>query len=92
VKAAFPPDSSLLQDLTLTASDDTSASLTAVLSVLDHLSMSDLDPIVSSITDQFAALNIPQTPYVSYSAPDDPDSEPPPSSAPPPSSNPPASS
>jgi hypothetical protein len=67
VKAAFPPDSTILSDLQLTASDDQTASITIVVN--DSASGYGSDgiwPIISSIWDQFDSLSIPQVATIVY--------------------------
>jgi hypothetical protein len=67
VKAAFPPDSSILSDVQLTANDDTTASITLVINdQSDQYGATGIWPIVESTNDQFSALSISQTPVFSY--------------------------
>jgi hypothetical protein len=73
VKTTFPPDSTILSDLQLTASDDDTASVTVIVN--DQASNYGTDGILdvlSAIWDQFASLNIPQGLDVSYCVASDP--------------------
>jgi hypothetical protein len=71
VKTTFPPDSSNLSDLQLTASDDTTASLTIVLND-PAPTTAGMWPIVDAIWDQFNTLNIPQATVISFCWSSDP--------------------
>jgi hypothetical protein len=71
VKAAFPPDSSSLSDIQLTASDDTTAAVTIVLNDPDPTS-GGLMPIVQELWDQFTSLTIPQVAEISFCLSSDP--------------------
>ena len=73
VKAAFPADSSILSDLQLTASDDTTASITIVVNdQASGFGTDGIGPIMLAIWDQFRAATIPQGTDISYCLASDP--------------------
>jgi hypothetical protein len=75
VKAAFPPDSTILSDLQLTASDDNTATITILINDGASGYGSDgIAPVMQAIWDQFDALDLPQNTDISYSLASDPSS------------------
>ena len=86
-KLCLPPDTTLLLDLALDSSDDTTASLVVTINTSPSDGNTDFQLVVDTITDSFHALGVPQQPLVgaiTYSQGSG--SDPAPGSSPPPSS------